>query len=93
MPAVGPATEPAEVALRPREPSPEPVEAVTVQVVPEPVTLVIAGVPPSDVGISVKLPATTPMTDAEKGRIEAELAREISVDVVDYREFLQGLQR
>jgi len=31
--------------------------------------------------------------DAEKGRTEAELARELSVDVVDYREFMQGLQR
>jgi hypothetical protein len=33
------------------------------------------------------------MSESEKGRVEAELAREISVDVVDYREFLQGLQR
>ncbi|HUW56607.1 MAG TPA: hypothetical protein VMZ92_08220 [Planctomycetota bacterium] len=32
-------------------------------------------------------------TEYRKGRSEAELARELSVDILDYREFLQGIQR
>jgi hypothetical protein len=32
-------------------------------------------------------------SEAEKGRTEVEFAREISVNVVDYREFLQSIQR
>ena len=41
-----------------------PVLAVTVQVVPLPVTVVIAGVPPSPVFTSEKSPESTPVTDS-----------------------------
>jgi hypothetical protein len=55
--------------------------------------LILGETAPAGVTEMEKTVAGEAMTDAEKGRIEAELAREISVDVVDYREFLQGLQR
>lgn|GEM_PF-3520264 len=55
--------------------------------------LILGETTSSGVGEMDKTVAAEAMSESEKGRVEAELAREISVDVVDYREFLQGLQR
>src|SRR5690349_16047804 len=64
------------VRLRPSVPSPVPSEAVTVQVVPLPVTFVIDGVPPRPLnGTSVKLPEATPLTLSENVTVhESEFA-------------------
>jgi len=65
-------TEPALLWLRPRVPEPEPVLAVTVQVVPEPVTFVIAGCPKST-GTKLKAVAETPVTDSLKVTVQVTL--------------------
>jgi hypothetical protein len=50
------------VKFNPSVPSPDPVLAVTVQIAPLPVTPVTAGVPPSPVFTTAKLPEATPLT-------------------------------
>src|SRR5262245_11435751 len=50
--------------FKPSVPLPEPVDAVTVRVVPDPGTLVIAGEPPSPAFANAKSVLSTPVTDS-----------------------------
>jgi len=55
--------------------------------------LVLGETAPTGVAEMDKKVISEVQSEAEKGRTEAEFAREISVNILDYREFLQSIQR
>jgi hypothetical protein len=74
----------------PSVPLPVPVLAVTVQVVPPPLTPVIAGVPPSPTLTGTKLPLLTPVTLVLNITVQETLAALVGLAAARLIEVTEG---